>query len=183
MRVVIFSSGKYSYVWHCLVHIGAKNSSILETASIPTFPMTTLDDTVGYQLPSSPYAQYALQEKTVPTFSRTEIPDTMDTIKNVSDDKYQTSKLIGNVSITDHKGAFVGHVLASTNTSLQVRQQASNRTRIKGFVDAMTSSHSNGLSSSEYAPHVASSSGKKRGIVSTPLCEVQFWCNFESGLS
>lgn len=126
--------------------------------------MTTLDDTVGYQSPSNPYAQYALQEKTVPTFTRNEIPDTMDTTKDVSDNKCHPSKSIGNVSITDHNGAFVGHVLASTNTSLQVRQQASNRIRIKGFVDAITSSASNGLSLPQYAPHVASSSGKKEEL-------------------
>jgi hypothetical protein len=136
--------------------------------------MATLDDTVGYHLLGSPYAQYAVQEKTVPSFSRTEIPEVMDTETNASSDNFYPLKCIGNVSITDHKGAFVGHVLASTNTSLQVRQLESHRIRIKGFVNAITSGISNALSPSECAPHTASSSGREEAIVSTLHVEYYF---------
>ena len=144
--------------------------AIFELRVVPFTPMATLDDTVGYQLLSGPCAQYAVHEKTVPSFSRTEIQEAMDTDTCVSSDELYHSKFLGNVSITDHRGAFVGHVLASTNTSLQVRQLESHRIRIKGFVNAITSGISNSLSSPESTSHMASSSGKER-ISFHALCD------------
>jgi hypothetical protein len=139
----------------------------LKPRAVPLTLMAAVDDTVGYQLLSSTYAQYAVREKTVTGFSRKEIPEVIDTVTEVSSDELYPSKLRGSVSITDHKGAFVGRVLASTNTSHQVRQLESQRIRIKGFVNAIASGITNGLSSSESAPHLSSSSGREKGTVST----------------
>lgn len=111
---------------------------------------------MGYQLPSCPCAQYSVLKRRGPIFPRTEAANT---VSNGSHDDYYPLNFIGNVSITDHEGTFVGHVLANTNKILQVRQLESRRIHIRGLVNAITSGISNGSGSSQNIPDLTSSSG------------------------